>query len=791
VVLLADLTIVELPGPAGVAYCAKLLADAGARVLKVEPPEGDPDRTRPGPSAAGSSAPFLAFNTGKSSHVIDPNTAGYRTKLDALISRADLLLLGGPGDDPYGAGERAGEWVERHPSLVVTQLTPFGVFGPRASWTSSMLVQHASSCWMHATGRPDREPLATGGTLGESIPGLGAASASLMALWWRDHGGGTGQVVDVSAQEVMLLCQPYLEVGYAYTGASRKRNGMPFPMTIVPAADGYLGVNVLTQTQWELLCTYMGRPDLISDERLADPRRRGRHAQELTDLVAGWAADKERTSVFLEGQSWRIPLGYVPHVDEVRHMAQHRARAFFQPVDQDGTIIEYPGLPFILDSTRCAVAAAPALGDGALHPMPEVRPPPAPTTARTAAGSPGGPLSDLRVVDLSMYWSGPLAAGLLAQYGAEVIKIESLQRVDGWRGMVTDPGIERSNIFNGVNLNKLGITLDLTSAAGRDLLKPLVQRADVLIENFSPRVMGNFGLTDEVLHDWQPNLIILSMPAFGQTGPWRDYVGFAPTIEQLSGLPELTGYRDGPPVLTGHSVADPCAGLFGAFAALAVLSQRATTGGGAHIDLSQLEAMTSLLGPELVAEQLAGWRPAREGNSDRGVVPSGCYPASGDDSWIVITAGTSEAWAGLNAVAGRGWSHDPRFASPEARRQHAAELDQLIAAWTSVHDAGRLAGELQVRRVAAAPVFTPKDVYDDTHLAVRGSTKEIDRAYVGPVRYPVLPFKFSRTPGHVQRAGPTLGQDNDHILGGLLGVPEARLAALRAARVIGETLEPQ
>ena len=124
-----------------------------------------------------------------------------------------------------------------------------------------------------------------------------------------------------------------------------------------------------------------------------------------------------------------------------------------------------------------------------------------------------------------MYWSGPLAAGLLAQYGAEVIKVESVQRVDGWRGMAADPGIERSNIFNGVNLNKSGITLDLTSEAGRDLLKPLVQRADVLIENFSPRVMGNFGLTDDLLHRWQPNLIVLSMPAFGRSGPWRDFVG--------------------------------------------------------------------------------------------------------------------------------------------------------------------------------------------------------------------------------------------------------------------------
>ncbi len=308
----------------------------------------------------------------------------------------------------------------------------------------------------------------------------------------------------------------------------------------------------------------------------------------------------------------------------------------------------------------------------------------------------------------------------------------------------------------------------------------------MLIENFSSRVMGNFGLTDDVLRGWQPNLVVLSMPAFGQSGPWRDFVGFAPTIEQLSGLPELTGYPDGPPMLTGNSVADPCAGLFGAFAVLAVLRQCRSSTGGAHIDLSQLEAMTNLLGPELLAEQLGEIPPARVGNSSPGEVPSGCYPTAGDDNWIVISAGTPDAWIGLNAVAAGGWAEDSRFRSAEARARHAGELDRLIGAWTSLHHAADLARDLQSHGVASAPVYTPKSIYEDGHLATRGSTQEIDRAHVGPIRYPVLPFKFSRSPGQVDRAGPTLGQDNDSVLGGLLGVSDEGLAALRMSRVIGE-----
>jgi benzylsuccinate CoA-transferase BbsF subunit len=242
-------------------------------------------------------------------------------------------------------------------------------------------------------------------------------------------------------------------------------------------------------------------------------------------------------------------------------------------------------------------------------------------------------------------------------------------------------------------------------------------------------------------------------------------------------------------MLTGNSVADPCAGLFGAFALLAVLRHRRSTTGGAHIDFSQLEAMTSLLGPELIAAQLGAPPPDRVGNSSPQVAPSGCYPAAGSGNWIVITAATDAAWAGLNAVARRGWGDDHRFVSPEARLRHAGELDEELMAWTALHDAATLADDLQLHGVAAAPVSTPKTLYLDDHLAARGSTKEIDRAYVGPARYPVLPFKFSRSPGTVDRAGPTLGQDNDSVFGGLLGLSEANLTALRASRVIGESPE--
>lgn len=770
--LCAGLRVLELPGSVAASFCGKLLAGVGAHVLKAEPPGGEPRRAVP--------TLFASVNTGKSSRVVEPGCDA----LDELVASVDLVLVSRDdlGADAFSASTSIERWTTANPALVVTHVSPFGLTGPRARWASSDLVQLAMSLWLQATGRPEREPLAVGGRLAEMVPGLCAASASLMAIRER-RASGLGQIVDISQQEALLLCQPYFDVAHGYSGLERPRNGMPFPMTIVPASDGYLGVNVLTQTQWELLCAYTGHVDLLNDPRLATPPERAPHAAELTEIFARWARDKARVEVFIDGQGWRIPFGYVPHVDEIASIDQHRARSFFTRVDDPQVgVVHHAGLPFLVDGHRDPVSPVPSLGEE--RPPPPRSAWPAPSDVRATLD--GGPLSGVHIVDLSMFWSGPLAADLFAQYGADVVKVESVQRVDGWRGLSAAAGIESSNLFNGVNLNKTGITLDLTSARGLELLRPLVEEADALIENFSPRVMGNFGLTDDVLHEWNPRLVILSMPAFGLSGPWREFVGFAPTIEQLSGLPELTGYPDGPPALSGNSLADPCAGLAGCFALLATLHSGRV---GAHIDLSQLEALTSLLAPDLTEQQATGAPRLRHGDASRSFAPQGCYPTNQPDTWIVFGAPDDTSWAGLAATAGVGWADDPRFAEPASRLANADVLDELLAGWTLEHDNVELADALQAVGVPAAPVLRPSQLPTDEHLAARSSYQEMARAHVPRTRYPVLPFKFSRTPGAVHRPGPTLGQDNDAVLGGRLGLSANELAELRAARVIGEHVD--
>jgi crotonobetainyl-CoA:carnitine CoA-transferase CaiB-like acyl-CoA transferase len=401
-----------------------------------------------------------------------------------------------------------------------------------------------------------------------------------------------------------------------------------------------------------------------------------------------------------------------------------------------------------------------------------------------------GPLKGLTIVDLSMWWSGPLATQLFALMGARVIKVESIQRVDGWRAMARTGGdsIERAPNFNGVNLNKLGITLDLSSERGREILGELVAGADALVENYSPRVMDNLGLDDDTLRGWKSDLVILSMPGFGLAGPWRDYVGFAPTIEQMSGLPELVGYAGGPPSLSGNSLADPIAGYTGCLALLAALHERERTGQGQHVDLSQLEALTSLLGYAFLSEQFNGAAPPRVGNALPGDAPRGCYPSLGDDRWVTVSVHSDGEFRSLCSVIGRPeLAADVRFATRDARIRHRDEVDALVAEWTASFEALEAATILQAGGVTAGPVLGPAGLLADPHLKERGYWRDLDRAVVGRHPHPGVPFKFSVTPGLAYESAPTLGRDNRKVLGDLLGMDDAALAKLEADHVIGTT----
>jgi len=399
------------------------------------------------------------------------------------------------------------------------------------------------------------------------------------------------------------------------------------------------------------------------------------------------------------------------------------------------------------------------------------------------------PLEGLRIIDLSMFMSGPLVTLIAADMGADVIKVESVQRLDGWRGASAagpaGPAWEQSPSFNWINRNKREITLNLSDPRGADLLKRLVATSGIVVENYTPRVMGNFGLGYDELKAVRPDVILLSMPGFGLTGPWRDYTAFAWTTEEMSGISHLTGYQGGQPLFMGNTGGDPLAGLMGAIALFAAIEHRRRTGEGQHVDLSQMEASIMFVGDALVEAAASGVSPIRKGNHNPRMAPHNTYRCA--DGWVAIACADDGAWLRLATHIGR-----PELAaagSPLAtlagRHAQVETVDAAISAWSASRGANEAMHELQSVGVAAGAVLDGKQLLEDPHLAARNFFVEQERPWVGQKHYPGQPFRLSRHPQPANRPAPTLGEHTREVLSTILGLGGAELDALDAADITG------
>ncbi|MBE0480739.1 MAG: CoA transferase [Dehalococcoidia bacterium] len=398
------------------------------------------------------------------------------------------------------------------------------------------------------------------------------------------------------------------------------------------------------------------------------------------------------------------------------------------------------------------------------------------------------PLHGVRIIDTCIYWAGPMATMILADLGAEVVKIESIQRLDYLRllgGWPSPDGYEWSAVFNGANRNKYGITLNLNHPKGRDIFKSLVKTGDIVTENFSPRVMENWGLSYNDLIKINPRIIMLSMPGFGTTGPWRNYVTFGPNVEMVSGMPIISGYPDGGPVMTGY-LADPAAGLVGAAAVLVALQHRQLTGQGQRIDLSQMEAITSFMGEPIMDYAMNKRIRPRAGNRHPVHAPYGVYRCSGEDEWATISVTSEKEWQSLCDALGKpGLTREPKFSDAPGRRKNHDELDTIIEAWTRQRDRFEVMRVLQEHGVAAGPVLNYSEVLSDPHIQDRGFFQVVTRPVTGTHPHPGFPAKFTETPVSIRRPAPTLGQDNEEVLKRLLGMGDAEIAELAREEIIG------
>ena len=387
-------------------------------------------------------------------------------------------------------------------------------------------------------------------------------------------------------------------------------------------------------------------------------------------------------------------------------------------------------------------------------------------------------------MDFTWIHAGPSATRILADQGAQVIKVESDQALSVVGGPVSNTARGLGQRHNW-NAGKSSISLNMKTDAGKDLARRLVAVSDVVAENFSGRVLPGWGLDFESIRKIRPDIIMLSMSGFGRTGPWKDRVSYGQTLQAWSGFTDLTGFPESKPSGPASAYSDAVGGMTGAQAVLLALIHRARTGRGQWIDVSQMEAMSTLLGPLALELSANKTDVQRTGNRQRhgGGAPHGAYRCLGDDRWLTITVFNEEEWdAFVGAVGSPAWASDSRFASAESRLQNSDDLDKLVESWTSTENAEEAMHLLQAAGVAAGVVQTGQDMAEnDPHLRERGLFQKVPDA-AGVMRtIERAPYKLSLTPGSVTRGAPEFGADQDFVLREILGVDDEELAEMAIA----------
>ena len=401
-----------------------------------------------------------------------------------------------------------------------------------------------------------------------------------------------------------------------------------------------------------------------------------------------------------------------------------------------------------------------------------------------------GVLEGVRVLDLTAWQAGPMVTMILGDFGAEVLKIEAADRLDGWRGgggLIEDRAYERNPIWLAINRNKKGLSLDLRNPAGRELFLRLAAVCDVVVENYTPRVMASFGLAYEQIREVNDHIVMIALSGFGATGPWRDFSAFAFPTEQVSGLTYLNGVPGGPPEAVGQPVTDALAGSMGALAVVAALERREQTGVGEYIDLSQCEVLTDMIGGELAAAQLGREDTSlRRGNRRPGLVPQGAFACEPEGEWVTVSVTSDAEWIGLcraMGLAGSDLAADPELSTVIGRSRSVDRLEAALGAWTAERGAEEVVKACQAEGVPAATVMTPSRLMGDDQLWAHGFYHLIERQEIDPNYIPGAVVRLTSTPGGPSCPPPLFGQHTDEVLRELLDLTDEELATLEAEGV--------
>jgi crotonobetainyl-CoA:carnitine CoA-transferase CaiB-like acyl-CoA transferase len=758
--------VVELSNGIAASYAAKMFADAGAEVVKIESPRGDCLRNW---SAGGSAGALFGYLAADKKSVVCADHA----EASSLLAGADVVFT--DLTDGWTLDE-----ITAHAGLaaVVVAVTPFGTTGPYVDEgvIANEFILQALCGSIAGRGWPDDEPVQAGGRLGEWLAGTFAAAVGAATARHAAR-GGRGEIVDVSTYEAMVIAMGGLSAMSASVlgvDSSLGQRSLELP-SIVPTADGMVGFCTITAQQFQDFLVMIERDDLVDDAELASFAGRIERRDEFVDMITQWTQTRTTQEIVDLAVAFRIPVAPIATpvtLPDVDHFVE---RGVFV---ESGLGVLQPRVPYRSEAIATKQPGRPpVLGadNGNVH-WP-VRPP------RGGPADPDAlPLADIRITDFTAFWAGPVATQFLGALGADVIKLEGVRRPDGMRFSAGRPPDwdqwwEWGPVFLCSNNNKRGVSVELSTQAGRSLACELIAASDLVLENFSPRVMENFGLTWETVAAANPRAVMVRMPAFGLDGPWRDRVGFAQTMEQATGMAWTTGHSDGPPVIP-RGVCDPIAGLHAAFAAVAALVIRDRHGTGMHVESTMVESALNVAAEMLVEYSRNGIELRREGNRGQGAAPQGVYRCRGDDEWVAVAAvddAARVALAGLIGLAELG-------PGPVGWRERADEIDKLIAGWTAGRTVADAVRTLRGAGVPSAPVTNSPALLDNPHLLARGFWERVDHPVAGTFRCTGMPFVFVGKPRRwIRRVAPLYGQHTEEVLTGLLGRSEHELAQLRAS----------
>ncbi len=838
-----DLLVVEIAGSVAGGYAGKLFAGFGATVLLIEPPEGDPARAI-GERLDGCGTLFAYLHTGKQSVALDLNAASGRARLGGLLDRTDVVIESASPRplQPLSANHSD----ERLVKLYVSPFGLSGPYRsyrstPFTDYAAGGQMYVTGEPEREPLQGAGRQPEYAAGTYG-----FIAAMAALRHRE-RGGAGQTIDVSHMEAM-ASLHQWTSVKWTHTGTIERRigNRYSSAHPITIYPCKDGYIALSAASDLAAERFLSVIGFGHLLADPRFASGLDRLEHYEAFDAELLPWLMAHTVDEIVSLGQQVRVPVGPVPGMLELledRHLA---ARGFWQSVEVGGRTLRYPGPPFRLSRHAWQTLPPPASVGGRLlvtgdsrgeanhsvgavrerpvaaqpqsavarwpepvvasdavtlgasrsaptHPAP-VSPEPAPSALRPTPSA----LEGVRVLDLSRVWAGPLAGRILGDLGADVIRVEAIwsrgprQVSDEYaartgrypQGQAGERPWNREGMFNKFNRNKRAITLQLDTTAGKALFERLVQVADVVLENYSPRVMPQLGLGYERLSELNPAIIYIGMPGFGWSGPSRDWVALGTMIEPAAGLSSLMGYAGGRPYKSGVAWADPVAALHAAAAVLIALHDREADpeGRGQAIELAQVEGMIDFIGEEVLAAQVRGADAPRRGNRHPAYAPQGCYRCEGEDRWIAISIMGDAEWRALCRFAG--FDEGLACLTREERLARHDELDVAIGEWTARHDHIALMQRLQADGIAAVAVFDARELVENEQLAARGFWVPITHPDAGTFVFPGFPAQLSATPASYRRPAPGLGEHNVEVLGGLLGLGWSELRTLEASGVI-------